>query len=99
MRKWLKRALVVMIAIFLMAYPIWAFYSLLQTGLGENVPVTADDITKQLADSLMEDCQTDREKVHKFYSWIVQNIEYDYSRNGVYQYFSANTTVETKKGI
>lgn len=99
MRKWLKKALVVTIAVFLLAYPIWAFYSLLQTGLGENVPVTADETTEQLTDSLTVDCQTDKEKVHKFYSWIVQNIEYNYSRNGVYQYFSAKTTIETKKGI
>ena len=51
MRKWLKNALVVTIAVFLLAYPIWAFYSLLQTGLGENVPVTADETTEQLTDS------------------------------------------------
>ncbi len=99
MLKRLRNALVVLIALILMMIPIWAFYSQLQTGLGYDGPVSIDTKAKELADSLMTDCTTEREIAMRFYSWITENIEYDYEFDTVYQYFSSKKTVETKKGI
>ena len=34
-----------------------------------------------------------------FYRWIIENIEYDYEFDTVYQHFDVNKTLRTKKGI
>ena len=42
---------------------------------------------------------TDEEKVKAAYTWILNNITYDYDCNPVYQYSDLDKTLQTKKGI
>ena len=42
---------------------------------------------------------TDEEKAKAAYTWILNNITYDYDCNPVYQYSDLDKTLQTKKGI
>lgn len=42
---------------------------------------------------------TDEEKAKAAYTWILNNITYDYDCNPVYQYSNLDKTLQTKKGI
>lgn len=90
---------IVFIAIFLTSIPIFSYINLITTGIDENSPVGWDKRINELTEQLCSDCGTDEERVRCIYQWIIENIEYDYEYDGIYQYFDAVKTVETRKGI
>ena len=55
--------------------------------------------TVELADKICADCETDAEKARAFQNWIVSNFEYDFEADPFIQYFDANKTFRTKKGL
>lgn len=55
--------------------------------------------TEQLADEICAGCDTDAEKVQAIYSWIIDNLEYDYDYHAFIQYFNIRRTLHTRKGV
>lgn len=58
-----------------------------------------DTQTKELADEICADCDTDEEKVQAIYQWIIRNFEYDYEYYAFIQYFDICQTLRTRKGV
>ncbi len=64
-----------------------------------------DEKIIQLAEKLIEDKTTDREKAKAIYDWVTGNITYDYEKFGKHQEgdydntYGALHTLETKKGV
>ena len=58
-----------------------------------------DTRTKELADEICADCDTDEEKVQAIYQWIIRNFEYDYEYYAFIQYFNVRRTLHTRKGV
>ncbi len=58
-----------------------------------------DTQTQELADEICTDCETDAEKVHAIYIWIIDNFEYDYDYFTFIQYFDVRETLRTRKGV
>ena len=58
-----------------------------------------DTQTEELADEICAGCDTDAEKVQAIYSWMVNNLEYDYDYYVIFQYFDVRKTLRTKKGV
>ena len=58
-----------------------------------------DTQTKELADEICADCDTDAEKVQAIYSWMIANLEYDYDYQTLLQYFDVRRTLRTRKGV
>ncbi len=54
---------------------------------------------ENIFNNLAKDCTTDEETVKTGYQWIIENIEYDYAYDPVYQYFDSSHTLQTKKGV
>ncbi len=54
---------------------------------------------EKLFNQLSKECTTDEETVKAGYKWIIENIEYDYAYDPVYQYFDSANTLQTKKGV
>ena len=50
-------------------------------------------------DEICSRALTDEEKAKAAYSWILDNITYDYDCNPIYQYSNLDNTLQTKKGI
>ena len=50
-------------------------------------------------DEICSDASTDEEKAKVAYTWILNNITYDYDCNPFYQYFDIDKTLQMKKGI
>lgn len=62
----------------------------------------ADMVAIQHAAELTEGLQSPREKAHGIYTWVVQNITYDYDMLGALEsgyVCEVDTTFDTKKGI
>ena len=58
-----------------------------------------DTQTEELADEICAGCDTDAEKVQAVYSWMVNNLEYDYDYYVIFQYFNVRKTLRTKQGV
>ncbi len=58
-----------------------------------------DTQTEQLADEICAGCDTDEEKAHAIYNWIIDNFEYDYDYSAFIQYFDIRKTLRTHKGV
>ena len=58
-----------------------------------------DTQTEELADEICAGCDTDTQKVQAIYHWMLQNLEYDYGYNALFQYFDVRKTLRTKKGV
>ena len=58
-----------------------------------------DTQTEALADEICIGCDTNAEKVQAIYSWMIANLEYDYSYNALFQYFDVRKTLRTKQGV
>lgn len=58
-----------------------------------------DTQTKELADEICADCETDAEKAQSFHNWIVDSFEYDFEAYPFIQYFYVNKTIRTRKGL
>lgn len=58
-----------------------------------------DTQTKNLADEICAECNTDAEKVQAIYNWIIRNCEYDYDYSVFIQYFNVRRTLHTRKGV
>ena len=54
---------------------------------------------KKQFDEICSGASTDEEKAKVAYSWILNNITYDYNCNPFYQYSDIDKTWQTKKGI
>lgn len=52
-----------------------------------------------LADNICARCTSDREKAERLYRWIIEHMEYDEDFETQYQYFDAEKTLSTKKGV
>lgn len=50
-------------------------------------------------DAICANATSDEEKAKAAYTWILNNITYDYDCNPVYQYSNLDKTLQTKKGI
>lgn len=50
-------------------------------------------------DEICSGALTDEEKAKAAYTWVLNNITYDYDCNQVYQYSNLDKTLQTKKGI
>ncbi len=54
----------------------------------------------EFTDTLCENADTDEEKVQAIYTWVRDNIEYDWGKKPIImQYFDVNDTMETKSGV
>ena len=58
-----------------------------------------DTQTEELADEICTGCETDAERVQAIYSWMVNNLEYDYDYYVIFQYFNVRKTLRTKQGV
>ena len=58
-----------------------------------------DTQTEELADEICAGCDTDAEKVQAIYHWMLQNLEYDYGYNALFQYFDVRKTLRTQQGV
>ena len=58
-----------------------------------------DTQTEELADEICAGCDTDAEKVLAIYSWMIENLEYDYDYYAFIQYFNVRKTLLTHKGV
>lgn len=58
-----------------------------------------DTQTKELADEICADSDTDAEKVQAIYTWMIVNFEYDYDYQVLLQYFNVRRTLSTRKGV
>ena len=58
-----------------------------------------DTQTEELADEICAGCDTDAEKVQAIYHWMIQNLEYDYGYNALFQYFDVRKTLRTQQGV
>ena len=58
-----------------------------------------DTQTKELADEICADSDTDAEKVQAIYNWMIVNFEYDYDYQTLLQYFNVRRTLSTRKGV
>ena len=58
-----------------------------------------DTQTKELADEICADSDTDAEKVQAIYNWMIVNFEYDYDYQVLLQYFNVRRTLSTRKGV
>lgn len=54
----------------------------------------------EVTDTLCENADTDEEKVQAIYTWVRDNIDYDWDKKpAIMQYFDVNDTMETKSGV
>lgn len=58
-----------------------------------------DTQTENLADEICAECNTDAEKVQAIYSWMIENLEYDYDYQVILQYFDVRRTLRSRKGV
>ncbi len=59
-----------------------------------------DESLAEFTDTLCENADTDEEKVQAIYTWVKDNIDYDWDKKpAIMQYFDVNDTMETKSGI
>ena len=58
-----------------------------------------DTQTEEFADEICAGCDPDAEKVQAVYSWMVNNLEYDYDYYVIFQYFNVRKTLRTKQGV
>ncbi len=68
-------------------------------GYGNGGTVNWGEDLEALVIELSKDAETDKSCVQEFYQWIIENIEYDYELDGIYQYENISKTLRTKKGI
>ena len=58
-----------------------------------------DTQSKELADEICADCDTNAEKVQAIYNWMIANLEYDYDYQTLLQYFDVRRTLSIRKGV
>ena len=93
------RVLVVCVLIASLVDFVLHFIEQARTGLGNGLSARYGKELQTLSDELCSGVEADDEKVMIFYRWIIENIEYDYEFDTVYQHFDVNKTLRTKKGI
>ncbi len=93
------RFLVACVALLAIVILVFNVVSVLKTGKGNGGTVNWGEDLETLAKELSRGAVTDKERVLNFYNWIIENIEYDYNYDGVYQHESISKTLRTQKGI
>ena len=99
MRKVFGRLLWIPAAMFMAFAVIAVFVSVIKNGTGNGGATFWTAAAKKQADEIAISCSDEEQKVKAFYEWIIANIKYNYNFNEKYQYFDADKTLETKKGI
>ena len=99
MRKVFGRLLWIPAALFMAFAVISVFVSVIKNGTGNGGATFWTAAAKKQADEIAINCSDEEQKVKAFYEWIIANIKYNYNFNEKYQYFDADKTLETKKGI
>ena len=74
-------------------------FSYTNKSLVNGTGVLWDANHKKQFDEICLGTLTDEEKAKAAYTWILNNITYDYDCNPVYQYSNLDKTLRTKKGI
>ena len=93
------RVLVICVLIASLVVFVLHFIEQKRTGLGNGLSARYGRELRTLSDELCSGVEADDEKVMIFYQWIIENIDYDYEFDTVYQHFDVNKTLRTKKGI
>ena len=78
---------------------VFLCYQNAKTGLGNGTATRWNEEVENLAETISADCNTDKERIDSFYYWLIDNIEYDYGYNEFFQYFDAEKTIKTRKGL
>ena len=78
---------------------VFLCYQNAKTGLGNGTATRWNEEVENLAETISADCNTDKERIDSFYYWLIDNIEYDYGYNEFFQYFDAEKTLNTRKGL
>lgn len=74
-------------------------FSYTNKALANGTGVLWDANHEKQFDEICSGALTDEEKAKAAYTWILNNISYDYDCNPVYQYSNLDKTLRTKKGI
>lgn len=74
-------------------------FSYTNKSLVNGTGVLWDANHKKQFDEICLGTLTDEEKAKAAYTWILNNITYDYDCNPVYQYYNLDKTLRAKKGI
>lgn len=74
-------------------------FSYTNKALANGTGVLWDVDQEKQFDEICSDTSTDEEKAKAAYTWILNNITYDYDCNPFYQYSDLDKTLQTKKGI
>ena len=74
-------------------------FSYTNKSLANGTGVLWDVNHEKQFDEICSGALTDEEKVKAAYTWILNNITYDYNCNPVYQHSDIDKTLQTKKGI
>lgn len=74
-------------------------FSYTNKSLSNGTGVLWDANHEKQFDEICSDSSTDEEKAKAAYTWVLNNIAYDYDCNPFYQYSDLDKTLQTKKGI
>jgi len=95
----MKKILTVLLIIAVFAAMVIGLLTIRDKGKGEGLSVFWTDDVDDFARELCSEAVSDKEKVFNIYSWITENIRYDYGAGMDYQHFDVGRTLQTKKGI
>lgn len=75
-------------------------FAVTQNGIGNGGSAIWNHEFQNVTDEIVENCDTDAEKVDAIYNWITTNIKYDNDyKFGLYQKTNVNKVIETKTGV
>lgn len=91
-------AILLLCTVVTIVFTCFAF-SLTNKALVNGTGVLWDANHEKQFDEICSGTLTDEKKAKAAYTWILNNITYDYDSNSFYQYSNLNKTLQTKKGI
>ena len=91
------------IKIFIIVVILILFIGLILIAMNVKQTIDISKSQKEIAENLNavsnKTTRLDEEKAKLAYTWILNNITYDYDCNPAYQYSNLDKTLQTKKGI
>ena len=90
---------VLLLCTILMVVFMGLTFSYTNKALANGTGVLWDVNQEKQFDEICSGVLTDEEKAKAAYTWILNNITYDYDCNPFYQYSNLDKTLQTKKGI
>ena len=95
----MKKFITVLLIVATLGAMVIGMLTVRDKGKKEGLSVFWTDDIDAFSKEITIHAESDKEKVSAFYSWITENIRYDYEADMLYQYFDIGRTLQTKKGI